>query len=120
MKLLGSVLFCLSLSAVSHAEIITITYTPADTYNDGSTLPIANISKTNLWCNDTKVAGHMGATGRFDTDLPDGIYTCYAVHTAINALGNLLAGEYSNEVIKVVGLPVEVRAGPPKNLQVVP
>ncbi len=100
------------------AEVITFTYTPADEWTDGTPLALTDIRSTRLYCNDVRVDGHQGATGTFSPDLPDGTYRCYAVHSAVNTAGLVYESDHSNEVIRIVGTPIEILVGPPTDLTV--
>ena len=108
----------LLLAVSAHAEVIDFTYTRAMTWTDGTPLALSDIRSTRLYCNSVMVDGHPGATGSFAPDLPDGNYTCYAVHSAFDSTGVVYESAHSNEVTRIVGTPVEITVGSPTNLDV--
>ena len=86
--LLG-ILASLGLVSVALVAPVGVSYVPASLYEDGTTLPLAEIAETRLYCDDALVTSEPGADGSFDDlngFLPVGVSSCYGTHVATNGL----------------------------------
>lgn len=85
------------------AVVVDFSYTRATQYDDGSSMPLAEIASTQLYCNGSLVISEPGADESFNPDLVPGDYICYATHTDVYGRESIP----SNDVSKLVmpGLP---------------
>jgi hypothetical protein len=81
-----------TLGLIVAANAVTLTYTPASLYSDGTPMPLSEIAETRLYCDGSTTPDitELGADGNFDTgSLSGGDHTCYATHVATNGIESL-------------------------------
>jgi len=99
-------------TGVVMAATVGFTYTPADSYTDGTPMPLSDIDLTRLYCDGVMVAEEPGADGGFSVILGFGTHVCDARHVVLNA--DQPESAPSNQVTKIV---TPGQASPPSNLQ---
>jgi len=82
---------------------MTVTYTRATEYMDGTPMPLSDIQESRLYCDGVLVSTELGADQDWNPNMAAGTYQCYGTH--VDILGR--ESGRSNTVTKTVipGLP---------------
>lgn len=59
---------------------MTVTYTRATEYSDGTPMPLSDIAESRLYCDGALVATEPGADQDWNPDMAPGTYQCYGTH----------------------------------------
>ena len=103
--LVYGILVALGLVVAIQADAVQVdfTYTRATQYDDGTSMPLAEIQSTQLYCNGAIVVTELGADESFNPDMDPGDYTCFATHTDIFGRESNPSNEVTKQVLP--GLP---------------